>query len=653
MKFTFLMVSLTLLATELSGQWMVSMNEDSLSEVLKKEKDTIAVQVMLQLGGSYFFRQPATTLEYAIASIDSSKRLHYEIGIIQGSEYAGEASRLIGDFIPGLKFQQDANERSIRIGNRYWEANSAGGMGMTYYELGNFKESLSNLKRAVELHKTIDPDPHEALYNVYVARDYIEMKEYDLAYDYLKDAAQYFHIKPERGKTVRWKMVYHIVMGDYHHRTGRPDSAYVYWKAALKLASNSQDAVFNHVSLAAAKLSSLFSEKKQLDSSMYYARLAFKVATNGQFNPRIPEVSRQLADLYESMGKTDSALYYMRTAITVNKSMFGTDKVNELQLLLLDEQKRNIEIQQEEERHQNNIRLISLVSITTIILVASLLLFRSNRIKQKTNLVLQQTLNELKATQSQLIQSEKMASLGELTAGIAHEIQNPLNFVNNFSEVNKELIEELTQQAREGNLKEVQNLAGDIKANEDKIEQHGKRADAIVKSMLQHSRVSSGKKELTDINALCDEYTRLAYHGYRAKDKSFNAKLDTDLDQKILPIQAITQDIGRVILNLANNAFHAVTEKSKSAQDGYTPTVSITTKRLSDKIEINVKDNGKGIPEAIKEKIFQPFFTTKSAGQGTGLGLSLSYDIIKAHGGTIFVNSKEGEGSEFIVQLPG
>jgi two-component system, NtrC family, sensor kinase len=280
---------------------------------------------------------------------------------------------------------------------------------------------------------------------------------------------------------------------------------------------------------------------------------------------------------------------------------------------------------------------------------------------------LQTTLEDLKATQSQLIQAEKMASLGELTAGIAHEIQNPLNFVNNFSEVNKELVNELEQEIDKGNYSDAKELAKDIKDNEEKIYHHGKRADAIVKSMLQHSRTRSGKKEPTDINALCDEYLRLAYHGYRAKDKSFNAKFETYLDPSLPKINVVQQDIGRVILNLINNAFYAVNEKSKQGIEGYEPTVIVSTILLSpsgggkeEKIQISVKDNGNGIPDSIKEKIFQPFFTTKPTGQGTGLGLSLSYDIIKALGGEIGVESKEGEvrpddpvgrGSEFIIQL--
>jgi len=259
---------------------------------------------------------------------------------------------------------------------------------------------------------------------------------------------------------------------------------------------------------------------------------------------------------------------------------------------------------------------------------------------------------ELKATQAQLIQSEKMASLGELTAGIAHEIQNPLNFVNNFSEVSSELVDEMNEELTKGNLDDAKEIATDLKQNLEKITHHGKRAGEIVKGMLQHSRTSSGQKELTDINVLADEYLRLAFHGLRAKDKSFNSKMDTDFDPALPKIEVVPQDIGRVILNLITNAFYAVNEKAKQGIAGYEPTVSVSTKKKENVIEISVKDNGNGIPEPIKEKIFQPFFTTKPAGQGTGLGLSLSYDIVKAHGGELNVETKEGEGSEFIIKLP-
>ncbi len=259
---------------------------------------------------------------------------------------------------------------------------------------------------------------------------------------------------------------------------------------------------------------------------------------------------------------------------------------------------------------------------------------------------------ELKATQTQLIQSEKMASLGELTAGIAHEIQNPLNFVNNFSEVNTELIEEMKQEIEKGNMDEVKSIANDIAGNEQKITQHGKRADSIVKGMLLHSRSSSGVKEPTNINAIADEYLRLAYHGLRAKDKSFNATMKTDFDQNIGSINVIPQDIGRVILNLITNAFYAVTEKKSQQPIGYEPTVSVSTKKVDGRVEIKVKDNGNGIPQKVLDKIYQPFFTTKPSGQGTGLGLSMSYEIVtKAHGGELKVDTKEGEGAEFTIIL--
>jgi signal transduction histidine kinase/ligand-binding sensor domain-containing protein len=260
---------------------------------------------------------------------------------------------------------------------------------------------------------------------------------------------------------------------------------------------------------------------------------------------------------------------------------------------------------------------------------------------------------ELKSTQSQLIQSEKMASLGELTAGIAHEIQNPLNFVNNFAEVNSELIEEMKEELNNGNLEEVHSIANDIDENEKKIMFHGKRADSIVKGMLQHSRISSGKKELTNINALADEYLRLAYHGLRAKDKSFNATMITDFDESIGNVEIIPQDIGRVILNLITNAFYVVDEKKKSGVENYAPTVTVSTKNRDKNIEIQVTDNGNGIPENILSKIFEPFFTTKPTGKGTGLGLSMSYDIInQSHGGNLAVKTKQGLGTTFTITLP-
>ncbi|RCR65682.1 sensor histidine kinase [Larkinella punicea] len=269
---------------------------------------------------------------------------------------------------------------------------------------------------------------------------------------------------------------------------------------------------------------------------------------------------------------------------------------------------------------------------------------------------LEQTLTELKATQDQLIQREKMASLGELTAGIAHEIQNPLNFVNNFSEVSVELIEELKEERRreDRDIELEEELLTDLTQNLQKITHHGKRADSIVKGMLQHSRTSTPQREPTDLNNLADEYLRLAYHGLRASDKSFNATLIMDFDEHLGKVSVVPQDMGRVLLNLFTNAFYATEQKRKTGLAGYQPTVQVSTKRLSDEqIEIRVRDNGCGIPKTVLTKIYQPFFTTKPTGQGTGLGLSLSYDIVtKGHGGELTVETEEGEFTEFIIQLP-
>ena len=376
-------------------------------------------------------------------------------------------------------------------------------------------------------------------------------------------------------------------------------------------------------------------------------------------NPIRLQAVGYMQQVFDSLHQTDSAYYYSRQESKISADIFSEGNINRIQALSFHEKLRSIEEEAKLAANRNQVKQYALVAVLLFFILIGLLLYRNNRQRRKANTVLKTTLSDLKSTQSQLIQSEKMASLGELTAGIAHEIQNPLNFVNNFSEVNKEMLEELKAErlkpkaARDENLQD--DILNDVIANSEKITHHGKRADAIVKGMLQHSQTSKGQKEPTDINKLVDEYLRHAHQGLRAKDKSFNAILKTDYDESIDKIIIIPQDIGRVLLNLYSNAFYALDEKKKAINQGlptlYKPTVSVSTKRVGDTIEIKVADNGNGIPQKIFDKIFQPFFTTKPTGQGTGLGLSLSYDIVKAHGGEIKVESKEGEGSEFIIQL--
>jgi signal transduction histidine kinase len=363
-----------------------------------------------------------------------------------------------------------------------------------------------------------------------------------------------------------------------------------------------------------------------------------------------------LASLHEQTGNSAKATEYYKSFISLQDSLLADQAKYQSMSFETEQAMSEKELSITKLQSENKISALTKnfsLGIVALVLLLSGVLYYRFRSKQKANKLLQNTLTDLKSTQTQLVQSEKMASLGELTAGIAHEIQNPLNFMNNFSEVNKELLEEMKEELDKGNTPEAKSIADDVIKNEEKINHHGKRADAIVKGMLQHSRSSNGVKESTDINALCDEYLRLSYHGLRAKDKNFNATMKTDFDNTIGNINIIPQDIGRVVLNLLTNAFYVVDEKKKSGVENYEPTVSISTKKVADKVEIRVADNGNGIPQKVLDKIFQPFFTTKPTGQGTGLGLSLSYDIItKGHGGELKVETKEGEGSTFVISLP-
>ena len=434
-------------------------------------------------------------------------------------------------------------------------------------------------------------------------------------------------------------------------------------------------AIGHEIGLAgnANELGQLYLKKKNFKSALYYTNYGLATAEKIHAVLEKRDAVGILSDIYSQIGDYRQAYYYSELHKALNDSLASEQDRKKLTLDLvqneLDNQRQQSlllstdnQLKQQQLHNEKLLKNFFIAGAVAFLLIAAII-FRSYRQKQKANNLLedqkkeiQTTLSELKSAQAQLIQSEKMASLGELTAGIAHEIQNPLNFVNNFSEVNNELMDELKGERSkvkgERNEQMEEGILNDIKDNTKKILFHGKRADAIVKGMLQHTRVSSGHKEPTDINKLADEYLRLAYHGLRAKDKSFNAEMKTDFDNSIGKINIVPQDIGRVILNLINNAFYAVSEKEKLQATGYQPRVTIVTKKLNDKVEIKVKDNGSGVPQNIVDKIFQPFFTTKPAGQGTGLGLSLAYDIIKAHGGEIKVETKQGEGSEFTVVLP-
>ena len=404
-------------------------------------------------------------------------------------------------------------------------------------------------------------------------------------------------------------------------------------------------------------LSGLYTEIHAKDSAYFYARSALELSKKYLLTKELNDAYDALYYCHYAFGDYKKAIEYKIIYDSIYNKTFNqaSGQNAERARMQMDQERKDALAKTEEIRKDADAKRTKNLQYTAIgiFLLLAIFLFWNNRQKQRSRVKIEKAYAELKTTQAQLIQSEKMASLGDLTAGIAHEIQNPLNFVNNFSDVNTELIDEMQQEMDKGNLADAKALSNDIKENEQKINHHGKRADTIVKGMLQHSRSSSGVKELTDINALADEYLRLSYHGLRARDKSFNATMKTDFDETIGNINIIPQDIGRVVLNLINNAFYVVNVRKKQTGDGYEPTVSVSTKKINGKVEIRVSDNGNGIPQKVLDKIFQPFFTTKPTGEGTGLGLSLSYDIVtKGHGGELKVETKEGEGSIFIIQLP-
>lgn len=436
---------------------------------------------------------------------------------------------------------------------------------------------------------------------------------------------------------------------------------------AVRILEKNQD--YYPICVYLISMSHIYVERNDKQKALGYARRSLQLAEQYKLNEQIRDANLQLAQLYDEVDDIPQSYSHYKNYIIYRDTV---NNINSLQKMfdLRTEFDRSLQKTALDESNKKRKLYGTLLSVALFVAVVIgilvIIVFRNYRQKQKAYTLLteqkkvierqrdktDQALKELKQAQAHLVQSEKMASLGQLTAGIAHEIQNPLNFVNNFSEVNKELLSEVSEALRKENYEEAQIIAVEILNNEEKINQHGKRAEAIVKGMLEHSRSNASEKRLTSINILADEYIRLAVHGFRVKEKAFNLEVHTAFDSAASDLNIVPQEIGRVFLNLLNNAFYAISEKSKEGKTGYIPSVSVSTKRLPGELAISIKDNGIGIPTAIREKIFQPFFTTKGPGVGTGLGLSLSYDIIKAHGGEMKVEAEEGVGSEFIITLP-
>ena len=673
------------------------------NESLTEKQDTKRVSILAEIGFRYQRSNSDSALLYDHRALELAEKINYPAGSIKALAFESFLLRGLGNFPKALEKAFTA----LHIADEHNLPEEKGlpydAISLVYDEIKKDSIALYYERKARVCYIKIKSLGLAYILNG-MAESFEKMNELDSALYYNKLSEQEFikigRVEPQL--TIR--------MGNIQTKLGNYALALESYRKTLQITNAQNDNFYS--STTYYRIAKLFQKQNQIDSSIYYARLGLDAAQKISKKQIVFESSNLLAELFESKDTKESYRYY-KMATATKEGLFGAGNIQAMESMIAQEETRQKEIETTKINYQNKLKQYALLSGLILFFFFTFFLFRNNLKEKKAKQVLQDkneeiqdTLSQLKSTQSQLIQSEKMASLGELTAGIAHEIQNPLNFVNNFSEVNNELIKEIKQeltigneqltkgelQTTIGNLKNAIELSNDIESNSEKINQHGLRASSIVKGMLEHSRKSSGVKEPTDINKLCDEFVRLAYQGLRAKDKNFNCDYTLDLDPNMPLVNMVSQDIGRVILNIINNAFQATRDKGDKIQEigysssdlssmvTYLPSISVRTKFIDSTsaaslpkgharpeasgCEIFISDNGPGIPDKIKDKIFQPFFTTKPTGQGTGLGLSLAYDILKAHGGSlsvksnyyepgsIEVNTLDSGGAEFVIQLP-
>ena len=657
--------------------WDTRMNNSPKSFDLSKESVALARSIDYQKGLAHGLKSLAFCLvrvaknEEALPHLDEALSLFELLDDLEGQAVVNGLLAIIqrnqGDAVASLKLSYKALDLSHRIGFREHEGTELYFIGVTYKQLGNFEKALDYLYQSLQIFR----EDENSLFQSYpinvIGSIYFENGDYTKALEYF-----------EEGLVIRQASLDKLGeagsldnIGFAHFKLENYAQAITYCERSLAIAESTQDE--RSQSNALLHLAEIYKQTGDIEKATNFSKRSMELKKAIGDRRREVEMLLFLADLYKSVD-LNKVLEVLNSALQIAEETKMVDLLSRTHFQLSGYYKKDgnyedavkhleAHINLEKEFNKNTIR--QKVLTLEITYKAEETRKEADAVKQKNEELtklneeievqrkkLENALANLKSTQAQLIQSEKMASLGELMAGIAHEIQNPLNFVNNFSDVSDELLDEMKEELQKGNIEDAIALAEDVKQNLEKINHHGKRADSIVKGMLQHSRSSSGQKELTDINALCDEYLRLSYHGFRAKDKNFNAEIKTDFDESIEKINIVPQDIGRVLLNLYNNAFYAMNEKSKLQNTNYEPTIKVSTKKNGNTVLLTVKDNGNGIPQKVVDKIFQPFFTTKPTGSGTGLGLSLSYDIVKAHGGEIKVETKEGERSEFIIQLP-
>jgi len=656
----FLFILLTYLSNLLMAQ-------DSVFSRLKMEleaskDDTTKVLLMTSLAGRYSFFQFDSSITYFRRALELSQQINYLYGQYEAYNSMFFAFNNTGDYAKTLETKIEALKIAERLQNRRIVA-IAGihqGMSFIYREMELYDEGLNQYRIVMKMVRDAGlPMVNYANTIGTAAQCYIGLGKPDSALicANIQDSLD--------RKFKRTNLFTFLNYGRIQEGLGNYRLAEKNFRDALKawvrgeLNDPGHDNQYFLAGIYNA-LASALSNSKQYDSSFHYSMLALEISRKKNFLHYELQAAKILSQNYAALHKPDSVVKYLHEIIATNDSIFSQNKLRQFQLMGFSEEQRQKEIEAANERFRNKVRLYALVAALAVFLIVAAMLYRNNRQKQKANTLLnhqkleiESALSTLKSTQRQLVQSEKMASLGELTAGIAHEIQNPLNFVNNFSEVNEELVDEMENEIKDGQSGRALELASNIRKNMEKINEHGKRADAIVKGMLQHSRTDAGQKEATDINSLAEEYLRLSFHSMRGRDQAFTCEVKTQFDGSIGKIPIVRQDIGRVLLNVYNNAFYSVAEKRKKSVGLFEPMLSIYTKKLDHSVEIRFRDNGMGIPNKISDKIFQPFFTTKPTGQGTGLGLSVAYDIIvNEHGGSLTLVNEEGNFAEFVLRIP-
>ncbi len=635
-------------------------NLDISKKMLLGINDSIALTKMYNNYGNLYAMQgwDDTALVFYKKALALAVKRKDNVAISTECTNIGISYQNISNFPQAISYYQQGLKASAQVNDLESEAYNYLNMANTFRDIGDNARAeaafLNAINLARKLHlKLVECYSYSNLSALYGGEQKYK-QEYDLGMKAVVLAKEIGDLGIEASSLSR--------MASALDKQNKLEDAEILAREAMNIADSSNQPLNKYQTYA--QMGEILSEKNEYRQAIPYFEKAFhSLSSSDLYDPQVASSYQSLSECYEKTGNYNKALTAYKKSAQISDSLRSKDNVRKATELSLNyEFAKKQQVMKDEQEKKDAVattRQMALIVGLILTLLLAAVAFNGYRHKQKANKLLQlqnerieDTLSELKSTQAQLIQSEKMASLGQLTAGIAHEIQNPLNFVNNFSELNTELIAELEEEVEKGHMEEVTSIAKNIKENEQRINHHGKRADSIVKGMLQHSRISDGKKELTDVNALVDEYMKLSYHGISAKDRSFAAAITAAFDKRVGKVNINKQDIGRVLLNIFNNAFYTVNEKKKKAGEQYEPTITVDTARENKHIRICIKDNGSGIPQSIINKIFQPFFTTKPTGQGTGLGLSLSYDIIKAHEGTIKVESKEGEGSEFIIELP-